>query len=330
VYWDLLHDASPGDPLAYEGRTWALRALGRHEEAAATADTAMSLDPGMLLPNVSNAMYSYLAVGDTAGALAVGHRVRDRHPEALLEARFHAAMYRGDLPVARALADSSTRKSARAWRRQLANLARGDVQASRQEIDSLLTDYSAQYAPNAMLNQGRMELELHGDSATAARYARQALDWTRSRDLSPPAVGRLSERIADLAARAGDTSTVRATLALIRERDHGRNLPTYVMAQRTMQAALAYVRGDVAEAARLAEIARHGVYFSRSLATLVQLEADARRAAGQTAAADSLDRLIVTHQIVDGHFEVWELLYGAAALRSARATTPSPAPDRDR
>jgi hypothetical protein len=239
-------------------------------------------------------------------------------------------MYRGDLPVARALADSSTRKSARAWRRQLANLARGDVQASRQEIDSLLTDYSAQYAPNAMLNQGRMELELHGDSATAARYARQALDWTRSRDLSPPAVGRLSERIADLAARAGDTSTVRATLALIRERDHGRNLPTYVMAQRTMQAALAYVRGDVAEAARLAEIARHGVYFSRSLATLVQLEADARRAAGQTAAADSLDRLIVTHQIVDGHFEVWELLYGAAALRSARATTPSPAPDRDR
>jgi DNA-binding SARP family transcriptional activator len=319
VYWDLLHDASPGDPLAYEGRTWALRALGRHEEAAATADTAMSLDAGSLLPNVNNAMYSYLAVGDTAAALAIGRRVADRFPEALLEARFFSALFRGDLAAARALADSSSRASPRAWRRHLAHLARGDLRAGRAEIDSLLADNSAQYAPNAMINQGWSELDLRGDSAAAARYARQALEWTRRRDLSPPAVGRLSERVADLAARAGDATTVRATVALVRERDRGRDLPTYVLVDRTLQAALAYVRGEVAEAARLAEIARHGVYFSRSLATLVQLEADARRAAGEIAAADSLDRLIVTHQIVDGHFEAWVFLRGAAALRSARA-----------
>ena len=321
VFWDLLHDASPGDPLAYEGRTWALRALGRHEEAAATADTAMSLAPGSLLPNVNNAMYSYLAVGDTAAALAIGRRVAERFPEALLEARFFSALFGGDLAEAGALADSSSRASSRAWRRQLAHLARGDLRAGRAEIDSLLANNSAQYAPNAMINQGWSELDLRGDSAAAARYARQAMEWTRRRDLSPPAVGRLSERVADLAARAGDEATVRATMALVRERDRGRDLPTYVLVQRTLQAALAYVHGDAAEAARLAEIARHGVYFSRSLATLVQLEADARRAAGETAAADSLDRLIVTHQIVDGHFEAWVFLRGAAALRSARAAT---------
>ncbi|HEV8363172.1 MAG TPA: hypothetical protein VGQ52_06620 [Gemmatimonadaceae bacterium] len=40
-------------------------------------------------------------------------------------------------------------------------------------------------------------------------------------------------------------------------------------------------------------------------------------AAGQTATADSLDRLVVTHQIVDGHFEVWTMLKAAAALRAS-------------
>jgi len=58
------------------------------------------------------------------------------------------------------------------------------------------------------------------------------------------------------------------------------------------------------------------VYFSRSLATIVQLGADARRAASLQAAADSLDRLIATHQIVDGNFETWAMLRAAGALRA--------------
>lgn len=318
IYWDLLHDASPGDVLAYEGRTWALRAIGRHEEAAASADTAMRLDPAAVVPNTNNAMYSWLGVGDTTSALAVAQRVAPRNPGALLEARFFAAHYRGDVNAALVLADSTTSVMARSWRRQLAHLARGDVAAARAALDSIRREDFAQFLPNALVNQGWTELALGADPASVTRYARDALEWVRRRDLSPPAAGRLSERIGDLAARAGDEHTVRATIGLVRERDRGRLLRSYVLAQRTLDAALAYARRDFAEAARLAEIARRGVYFSRSLATIVQLEADARRAAGQTAAADSLDRLVATHQIVDGHFEAWAMLRAATALRAAR------------
>jgi hypothetical protein len=103
---------------------------------------------------------------------------------------------------------------------------------------------------------------------------------------------------------------------LLRQRDAGRSLRTYVLALRTLNAANAYARGQFAEAAREAEAARHGVYFSRSLATIVQMEAQARRAAGEFAAADSLERLVATHQIVDGNFETWIILKAAGALRA--------------
>jgi DNA-binding SARP family transcriptional activator/tetratricopeptide (TPR) repeat protein len=308
AYWELLIDASPGDVLAYEGRSWALRALGRHEEAAASADTAMRLDPAAVAPNTNNAMYSLLGVGDTIGALAVARRVAPRNFAALSEARFFAAHYRGDMTEALRLADSATTPSARAFRRHLALLGRGDLAATKVQLDSMRKEDQAQILPNALLNQGWTELAVGRDTASAARYARQALEWVRRRDLSPPAVGRLSERIADLAARASDERTVRATITLVRERDRGRALRTYVLALRTLEAALSFARGSYVDAARGAEVARHGVYFSRSLATIVQLEADARRAAGQVAAADSLDRLVTTHQIVDGHFETWAML----------------------
>lgn len=318
VYWALLHDAAPGDPLAYEGRTWALRALGRYEEAAAAADTAMTLEPSALLPNLTNAMYARLAVHDTGGALAVARRVEDRMPEAIAEARFHAAYARGDLAGARSFAERSPHSSARAWRRHFVSLAQGDLVAARADLDSLRADERAQFLPNALIDHGRMELILRADSAAASRYAREALAWTRSRDLSPQAVGRLTERIADLAARAGDVAIVGEAAELIRERDRGRGLPTYALALRTMQAAQAYARGDAAEAARLAEQARGGVYFSRSMTTLVQLEADARRAAGDVRAADSLDRLVRHRQVADGHFEVAAFLGRVAADRAER------------
>ena len=160
---------------------------------------------------------------------------------------------------------------------------------------------------------------MKGDRGAAARLSRAALDWTRRRDLSPPAIGRLSERIADLSARAGDEGTVRAAMALVRERDRGRSLRTYEMALRSIDAALAYARGDFAEAARRAGAARRGVYFSRSLTTIVLLEADAYRAMGETARGDSLARLVSTHQIVDGHFEVWAVLRAMLALRDSQA-----------
>jgi DNA-binding SARP family transcriptional activator len=322
AYWQLLHDASPGELLAYEGRAWALRALGRHEEAAASADTAMTLDPGAVLPNVTNAMYSWLAVGDTAGALAIAQRVADRFPEALIEARYFAALFR-NADDAMPWAERTPLAAARHWRRHLAQISRGDLRNARVTLDSVMMGSHAQQPPNALINQGWAELALQGDRAAAARFAREALAWTRRRDLSPPAIGRLTERIADLAARAGDEATVRATIALVHERDRGRSLPTYELTLRALNGALAFARGDYADAARRTEVARHGIYFSRSLATLVQLEADAWRAAGNRERGDSLARLVTTHRVVDGHFEAWAMLHAVAHLRDSALTVRS-------
>ncbi|MGH7639024.1 MAG: BTAD domain-containing putative transcriptional regulator [Gemmatimonadaceae bacterium] len=318
AYWQLVSDAWPGDVMAYEGRTWALRALGRYEEAAAYADKAMKLDPGSLLPNLSNAIYSWFSVGDTATALEIATRVAQRYPAALIEARFFAALF-GLRADAMAWALRAAHPQSRHYRTHMAQVASGDVAGARVTLDSVLRDSAVQMPPNTLLNQGWLELTLRGDTAAAARYARRTLDWTRHRDLSPPAIGRLTERIADLAARAGDLATVRATIDLVRDRDRGRSLRTYVMTLRALEAALAYAQRDYARAATLAEEARHGVYFSRSLATLALLEADARRLSGDTAAADSLEHLVDSHQIVDGNFEVWAVL---RALRRLDSATP--------
>ncbi|MEW5915576.1 MAG: BTAD domain-containing putative transcriptional regulator, partial [Gemmatimonadota bacterium] len=308
AYWDMLHDASPGDVLAYEGRAWALRALGRHEEAAASADTAMHLDPAAVAPNTNNAMYSLFGVGDTTGALAVAQRVAERNPDAVTEARFVAAAFRGDAAAVLQEALKTRSPFSRHWRLHHAYLIGGDLARARVALDSILKDNRVQFPPNALLNQGYVELALGENAAGASRYAQRALEWLRARDLSPPAVGRLAERIACLAAKAGDERTIRETIALVRARDRGRGLRSYGLASHTLDAALAFTRRDYAEAAQRAEAARHGVYFGRSLATIVQLESDARRAAGEIAVADSLERLITTHQIVDGHFEVWMIL----------------------
>ncbi|MGQ0766004.1 MAG: BTAD domain-containing putative transcriptional regulator [Gemmatimonadota bacterium] len=322
VYWDLLHDASPGDVLAYEGRSWALRALGRHEEAAAAADTAITLDPGAVFPNAHNAIYSWLGIGDTLRALAMGTRIEGRAPDAPIETRFYAALFRGDTAAAVALGESTVAPMSRYWRRHQASLARGDRGAARLALDSLVSrPVEMAFVPNALLNQGLLELALDDDRARAAGLARQTLEWVRGRDLSPPAAGRLAERIGHLAALAGDQAGVRAMISLVRERDRGRLLPSYVMTLRTLDAALAFSRGQYDEAARRAAEARRGVFFSRSLAAVVQLEADARRAAGERAAADSLEALITTHQIVDGNFEAWAAIRSALALRTQRRRT---------
>lgn len=65
--------------MVYEGKVWALRALGRHGEAPA-ADTAMSLDPAAVVPNTTNGIYSALAVGDTATVGMAPRTIVDADP----------------------------------------------------------------------------------------------------------------------------------------------------------------------------------------------------------------------------------------------------------
>ena len=316
TYWDMLRDAAPGEPLGYEGRSWALRALGRYEEAAAAADSAMRLERDALAPNVNNTLYSLLSVADTTRALAFARGLTDRMATPIAEASFWAAIGRRDFKAARAIADAEKSPWGRNYRRFYAELLARNAAAARASLDSVRASDRAQELPRVLLAQGWFDAEILGDRRRAAAYARETLEWVRKRDLSPPAVGRLSERIADLAARVGDTALVADVMTLVKQRDRGRSLPSYTLTLRTLAAAAAYARNNATEAARLAAHARNGVYFSRSMTTVALLQADALYAAGDRRGADSVYQLIDRHGIADGDFEVAYLLRGLAHLRT--------------
>jgi DNA-binding SARP family transcriptional activator len=315
TYWDMLRDAAPSEPLGYEGRSWALRALGRYEEAAAAADSAMRLERDALAPNVNNTLYSLLSVADTTRALTFARGLSDRTTTPLAEAQFWTAISRGDARSARTIADAE-KAWGRHYRRFHADLLARNRTAARASLDTVRSADRAQELPRVLLAQGWYDAEILGDRRSGAAYARETLEWVKKRDLSPPAVGRLSERIGDLAARVGDTALVADAIALVKQRDHGRSLPSYVLALRSLAAAAAYARRNPGEAARLAAEARNGVYFSRSMTTVALLQADALSAAGDRRGADSLYRLIERQGIADGDFEVAYFLRGLANLRT--------------
>jgi hypothetical protein len=330
AYWDLLRTVSPAEALAYEGMAWTLRALGRYEEAAAAADTAMTLEPSVLLPSLSNAIFALQSVGDTARALALSTRGAEAGlPQYLTEARFYAALMRGDFAAAATAADTVSHQISRTRRLQQLAIATGDLARGRAMLDTLILAGGAAEGnalPSALLLQGWAEARLPARAAETREHARNALGWVQTRDLSPPAVARLLERVVDVAARNSDTATISAAAAIIDRRDRGRSLPSYALARKTVAAGRAYAAGDYAAAARLAYQARIGVYFSRSMNTLVVLEADALRAAGDLARATELYSLVGGERIADGDYETWMVLRAVIRreLRSLDAAAGGP------
>src|SRR5439155_5565499 len=107
----------------------------------------------------------------------------------------------------------------------------------------------------------------------------------------------------------GDGLTVAAARRLIVRRDGGRSLPSYQLALLSVDAAAAFVRGDMRTAAHFAEAARQGMFHGRSLASMALLEADARAALGQREIARALyQQLLTPKAFAAGDIEPWAML----------------------
>lgn len=173
---------------------------------------------------------------------------------------------------------------------------------------------SRQNLPQALLLQARATLDAGGSQARASELAREALDWLTAADLSPPAFSRLAERVADVGARAGDAALVDGARRLLEEKDRGRGLPSYERALVTIRACAAFERGNMISAARLANSARPGMFYGRSIGTIIMLEADALASLGESMRADSLYREVLTpNSFPDGDLETLRLLRRSAA-----------------
>jgi tetratricopeptide (TPR) repeat protein len=317
AFWRLLRAAYPDEALAHEGMAWTLRALGKHREAAAAADSALKVDPGAVSPNANNRLYALLAVGDTAAALAATLAMRERAPVQAVEAAFVTALVRGDGEAALRWADSIPIE-ARAYRQHIALLALGRIDDAATGLAAVRRErHTAQSYPRALLLQATAiaatsSRERH---EAARRLTREALTWLEVADLSPPAIGRLAERIACVAAWTGDPEMIQRTRRLLETRDAGRDLRSYAIASATLNGALAFARGGYARAAELLGQSLQESFFSRSAATLALLQADALSAVGDTAAARRRYQEIVRYQIPDGDFETWPVPARLAAER---------------
>lgn len=289
VYWQLLAKSYPDEPLAYEGMRWVYRALDQVAAMAAASESAHVRDATFFPLYVSDHIDARVAAGDSAGAFEFARSVADRLPGVMVNAGYAWALSRGNASEALSILPPDDP------RRHALLVTLGRLAEARRALDGLAAA-PAQYWPRALILQARAEQAL-GDSVNAARsLAAQALDWARSADLSPPAYARLAERIADVAARAGDPTTVTEVRRFIREKDRSGNLRSYHYASLMIGACAAFAAGDDSSAARLAAESSTAMFYGRSLATVLMMEADARAALGQEATADSLYHRILAHR----------------------------------
>jgi len=330
AYWRRAQASHPEDALGYEGSTWTLRAMARFAEAAAAADTALRLDPASGAPMYWARLLGLLGAGDTARAFALARTDPIPLAEAEMTVRSWAAFLRRDWEGLLTIYDADDPPSplgvpspATAYRRQVPVLALGRLAEGARLLAVVQREPSAQQTVRALILQALAEAELGGSRQRSAEYARQALGLLDQADFSPPTNARLTERIADVARRVEDAPTLAQSRRFLLARDRGRDLPSYRLALRTIEAATAYTEGDRRTAARLAEAAREGTFFVRSVATVALLEADARLSLGEVARADSLYRSVLTPRaFADGDLEAMAVLQ-AIALRSLAPRTPT-------
>lgn len=324
AYWALLRASYPDEPLAYEGLVWTYRALGRFVEAAALADSAARLDPTMGTLNVLDRMAQRAAAGDTAGAVALIRQPGDDPAAPVWRVRFYGAFAVFDWRSALEALDTLEHLSSSpgtgwgaAVQRQVILLALGLVTEGAQSMKVVVQHGNAQFPPRALLLQARAQVELRGSRAVVEDLLRRAVSWLDSADLSPPAVARLAERAADIAGRVRDERMLASLQRLLRDRDAGRGLRSYRLAGLTLDACAAFARGDLRGAAQFANAARQGMFFGRSLATIMLLEADAWAALGNRQRADSLYRFLAAPRSfaerADGDGETWAVLQRIAA-----------------
>ena len=330
VYWQRLHAAYPDDGQAFEGMAWTYRAMGKPREAAIAADSALRLDSTTFAPSATNKLFALIDAGDTAAALAYTRALPRSNSWLDVQARYLTAIRAKDWRRALEAYPDSTPTSANDLHPAIdpyhhaALLYNGRLAEASRVVPRIRRLWpNHQFAPLAILLQARAELAHGGSPANAAGAAREVLAWTEAADLSAPAVARLTERVAELAARAHDSVTIAAARRLLERRDGGRHLPSYQLAMLTVDASAAFTRGDMRTAAAFAEAARQGMFHGRSLAHIALLEADARAALGErAAAADLYRRLLTPDEFAGAHIELWALYEQEAEARLARAWQP--------
>src|SRR5207253_8953336 len=281
-----------GDGQAFEGMAWTYRAMGKYREAATAADSALLLDSTTFAPSATNKLFALIDAGDTAAALSYAHSLPRAAGWIESQARYLPALRGKDWRRALAAFPDTTPSSQDPHRpaidpyHHVALVFNGRLREAAPLVSQIRRLWpNHQFAPGAVRAQARAELARGGSPAKAAAAAREVLAWTEAADLSAPAVARLTERTAELAARADDRITIAAARRLLERRDAGRHLPSYHLALLTVDAAAAFARGDMLTAAAFAEAARQGMFHGRSLAHIALLEADARAALGQRDAA---------------------------------------------
>ena len=317
AYWRLMRDAYGDDPLAFDGMIWAYRALGDFAAASALADTAIRRDPYASLTTFQARLTGLMSTGDTAEAREFVRQYGPRIGSVQQDVDWWSVVLRrqwsAQLAYARSLAGRPEGPGSNA-REQILLLATGHLAEGERLMSGIVADGRIQNPPRALVLQARAELAFGGSREHAAALAREALRWMRNADLSPPAYARLGERVADVAARAGDRRTLEAVRRFLVERDAGRGLRSYRIALTTLDAYRAYADGRYAEAASLAAAAQHETFFGRSLSTVMLLERDALRAAGARARADSLTaQLVARPPGRDGDGDTWIVLREIAA-----------------
>jgi hypothetical protein len=267
-------------------------------------------------------MVALLGVGDTAGALRLARTAGARWPsleqQALLAEYETREDWRGFARVLDSIAPPMVHGAANldmAVARQTLLLSLGRVRDAERYADVVIRRMHAQFAMRSELWQARAELAWGGGESRghAERLLRDAIARLDSTDLSAPANARLSELAAGVAAAAGDTAALAMLRTLVTRRDAGRHLPSHELAQLTIGAADAFVRGDDREAITLIERSRRGRFFGRSGGTLALLEADALTGLGERACADSLYRLASRPGGVNDDGETWMVLRPIAA-----------------
>ncbi|HEY0671518.1 MAG TPA: BTAD domain-containing putative transcriptional regulator [Longimicrobiales bacterium] len=305
VYWKLLVDSYPDEPLAYEGMRWVYRALGRTREMAQASERGFRFEATQERNYYYDRMTDRLENGDSAGALEAATRLDKLAPARVL---FLWQTRGAKLPA------PSLGPTLPASDRQLFELLYHRFDNAAVFMDSL-RHASLQFYPRALLAQGLMESEFGRPQSAQARLT-EVVAWIEGADLSPPAYARLAERAAALAAQLGDRETLHRLRAIIDRHDRGRGLRSYRFARNTIAAADAFARRDYRRAALAGERGQSEMFYARSLATVLLLRADALRSAGQPNEARRIyQRLVQQRDFTDGDPETRLVIAHIAANR---------------
>ncbi len=311
VYWKLLVDSYPDEPLAYEGMRWVYRALGRTREMAAASERGFRQDATQWRNYYMDRAAERMEANDTAGALLANRRLVESESEAVARTRFVWQITHNQIPALSLATWLSPNDM------QMIHLLSHRFDAAAVMMDSMRNS-SMQYYPRALLAQGRMESEF-GRTQVARERLAEAVAWIENADLSPPAYARLAERAAEFAVQLEDRDALRRLLAVIGRHDRGRGLRSYQLARHTIQAAEALLDRDYAAALVSSNRGYSDMFFARSVASVLLLRAQVLAANGQSDDARRIYHQLADQQVVpDGDLETRVFVAHIAAARLAR------------